>query len=139
MEQSIKKFVLYSIRYQILLAQHVAGICNSKIYIFDQTGFFEQPEDTKVEVIDNIRTVSKEGQRAVLSVAVSESFGTDEALFLQFVDEGVTQKDDIGLYVIGPKKIEKVVEVEEKIEDGVVDQDLNDISEAIQKLEVVLN
>ena len=152
MESAIRNFVLYSIRYQILLAQHVAKICKSKVYIFDPNGFFKHPEDTKVEVVGDlqVRTVLKEGLRAILSVAVNESFGSDEALFLEFVDEGVTKKDNIGLYVIEPKKVEEVdveqedseVEVgedlEKKIEDS-LEQDLNDISEAIEKLEVILN
>jgi hypothetical protein len=151
MESAIRNFVLYSIRYQILLAQHVAAICKSKVYIFDPNGFFKQPEDTKVEVVGDlqVRTVLKEGRRAVLSIAVNESFSSDEALFLEFVD-GMTQKDDIGLYVIEPKKIEVVGEVvgseqggEEQdlkdISEVVVEQDLKDISEALEKLEVILN
>ncbi|ADO00392.1 hypothetical protein WIV_gp049 [Wiseana iridescent virus] len=104
MGQEIENFVTYSLRYQLLLAQHVASICNCIIYIFDKNGFFDNPEDTKVEVIDGVRTVSKEGLRAVLSVAVKESFGSNEDLFLKFIDHGVTQKNDIGLYVVAPQK-----------------------------------
>lgn len=131
MAQEIENFVTYSLRYQLLLAQHVAGICNMKVYVFDRHNFFDSPDDTKVEVIDNVRTVSKEGKRAVLSVAVKESFGANEELFLKFVDDNVVQKDDIGLYVIAPVVPEKQEESEQAV-------DLKDISEAIEKIESIL-
>jgi TATA-binding protein-associated factor Taf7 len=96
----IENFVTYSLRYQLLLAQHVAGICNKPVYVFDKNGFFNLPEDTKVEIIDSVRTVSKDGLRAVLSVAVKESFGTNEELFIKYLDKNVVGSDDIGLYVV---------------------------------------
>jgi hypothetical protein len=135
MGQEIENFVTYSLRYQLLLAQRVAGICNMKVYVFDSRDFFDSPDDTKVEVIDNVRTVSKEGKRAVLSVAVKESFGANEELFLKFVDDNVVQKDDIGLYVISPVIPEKQGETKKESEEEV---DLKDISEAIEKIESVL-
>lgn len=167
MRQEIENFVRYSIRYQLLLAQRVASICNMKIHVFDSDGFFEPSQDLKVEIIDGVSTVYKQGHRAVLSVAVKESFGSNEDLFLQFVDENVAQKDDIGLYVGAsivpveqaeqPNKIEEVgvvesdgqspssdacatsVEQPSKIEEvGVDEVDLTDISDAIEKLDSVL-
>lgn len=146
MGQEIENFVTYSLRYQLLLAQHVAGICNMKVYVFDRHNFFDSPDDTKVEVIDNVRTVSKEGKRAVLSVAVKESFGANEELFLKFVDDNVVQKDDIGLYVIAPvvpekqeeSKKESEGEEESKMEESEQEVDLKDISEAIEKIESIL-
>ena len=142
MGQEIEKFVTYSLRFQFLLAQHVAGICNMKVYVFDRHNFFDSPDDTKVEVIDNVRTVSKEGKRAVLSMAVKESFGDNEELFLKFVDDNVVQKDDIGLYVIAPVVPEKQEESEGEEESKMVESeqevDLKDISEAIEKIESIL-
>ena len=167
MGQETENFVRFSIRYQLLLAQRVASICNMKIHVFDSNGFFEPSQDLKVEIIDGVSTVYKQGHRAVLSVAVKESFGSNEDLFLQFVDENVAQKDDIGLYVgasivpveqaeqpskieeVGvdeveqPSKIEEVgvdeVEQPSKIEEvGVDEVDLTDISDAIEKLDSVL-
>jgi len=96
----IENFVTYSLRYQLLLAQHVAGICNKPVYVFDKNGFFDLPEDTNVELVDSVRTVSKDGLRAVLSVAVKESFGTNEELFIKYLDKNVVGSDDIGLYVV---------------------------------------
>lgn len=161
MGQEIENFVTYSLRYQLLLAQHVASICNCIIYIFDKNGYFDSPDDTKVEVIDGVRTVSKEGLRAVLSVAVKESFGSNEDLFLKFIDDGVAQKNDIGLYVVAPpkqlsqKKSEEVGEEEdqqqqesqevgqqqqESQEVGKVEQQVNltEVKDAVEKLESTL-
>jgi hypothetical protein len=104
MSQEIKNFTIYSLRYQILLAQRVANICNEKVYIFDSTGFFDNDTETvtiDVSVGDSIRTLFKKDHRAVLNVAVKEAFSTNEKLFLQFVDQNVLEKDNIGLYVVG--------------------------------------
>jgi hypothetical protein len=131
MSQEMEKFITYSLRYQILLAQHIAGICNMKVYVFDSINFFDSPNDTKVEVIDNIRTLSKDYKRAVLSVAVKESFGTNEELFLKFVDDDVVQKDDIGLFVVSQPVQEKLQE-EFKVDQKV---DLKEISDAIEQIE----
>ena len=117
MRQEIENFVRYSIRYQLLLAQRVASICNMKIYIFDSNGFFEPSQDLKIEIIDGVSTVFKQGQRAVLSVAVKESFCSDQELFLQFVDENVAQKDEIGLYVNAPVVVVDEVEQPSKVEE----------------------
>lgn len=157
MDLEIKNFVTYSLRYQILLARHVSNICNTKIYVFDSNGFFDHPNDTKSEIIDGVRTVVKDGKRAVLSIAVKESFESNEQLFLQFVDENVVEKDDIGLYVvIAPQEeqsqkssvdaeqsqktkeemIVDIVEPQETKEDDVID--LKDIYEAVNKLESIL-
>lgn len=141
MAKEIENFVTYSLRYQLLLAQHVADICNMKVYVFDSIGFFDSPNDTKIEVIDNIRTVSKEGKRSVLSVAVKEAFGPNEQLFLQFVDDNIVQKDDIGLYVIAPVdngSQEKHSDIAEEQEESQEKVDLKDISEAIKKIESIL-
>ena len=149
---AIENFVRYSVRYQVLLAQRVANICNTKVYIFDINGFFDHPED--VEAIDGVRTISKQGNRAVLSVAVKESFQSNKELFLKFVDENVALTDKLGLYVIAPLKVEvEKVEVEkaplkvEKVEvnDKMVEEfnlknndNLDDIKEAVEKLEKML-
>jgi|GWRWMinimDraft_13_1066021.scaffolds.fasta_scaffold00103_7 hypothetical protein len=146
---AIENFVRYSVRYQVLLAQHVANICNTKVYIFDINGFFDHSEDTKVEVIDGVRTISKQGNRAVLSVAVKESFQSNKELFLKFVDENVALTDKLGLYVIAPLKVEvekaplKVEKVE--VNDKMVEEfnlknndNLDDIKEAVEKLEKFL-
>jgi hypothetical protein len=153
---AIENFVRYSVRYQVLLAQHVANICNTKVYIFDINGFFDHSEDTKVEVIDGVRTISKQGNRAVLSVAVKESFQSNKELFLKFVDENVALTDKLGLYVIAPLKVEvEEVEVEEaplkveeekaEVNDKMVEEfnlknndNLDDIKEAVEKLEKIL-
>lgn len=146
---AIENFVRYSVRYQVRLAQHVANICNTKVYIFDINGFFDHSEDTKVEVIDDVRTISKQGNRAVLSVAVKESFQSNKELFLKFVDENVALTDKLGLYVIAPLKVEvekaplKVEKVE--VNDKMVEEfnlknndNLDDIKEAVEKLEKFL-
>jgi hypothetical protein len=144
---AIENFVRYSVRYQVLLAQHVANICNTKVYIFDINGFFDHPEDTKAEVIDGVRTISKQGNRAVLSVAVKESFQSNKELFLKFVDENVALTDKLGLYVIAPLKVEvekaplKVEEVEvndKMVEEFNLNDNLDDIKEAVGKLEKIL-
>jgi hypothetical protein len=113
---AIENFVRYSVRYQVLLAQHVANICNTKVYIFDINGFFDHTEDTKVEVIDGVGTISKQGKRAVLSVAVKESFQSNKELFLKFVDENVALTDKLGLYVIAPLKVDVEKVDVEKVE-----------------------
>ncbi|CCV01784.1 hypothetical protein IIV22A_113R [Invertebrate iridescent virus 22] len=165
MGKEIENFVTYSLRYQLLLAQHIASICNTKIYVFDKNGYFDSKDDTKVEVIDGVRTVSKNSLRAVLSVAVKESFGSNEDLFLQYVDKGVVQKDDTGLYVVkqevseekqeSPNKDSEVSEEkqespnkdsevsEEKQEspnkDSEVSEiDLKDISDAVERVESII-
>jgi hypothetical protein len=136
----IENFVTYSLRYQLLLSQHVAGICNKPVYVFDKNGFFDLPEDTNVEIIDSVRTVFKDGLRAVLSVAVKESFGTNEELFIKYLDKNVVGNDDIGLYVVPvvPKEVhQKEHESNEKsIEKK--ETDLKEITEAIEKLESIL-
>ena len=114
MGSELEQFVRYSVRYQILLARHVANICNANIYIFDGNGFFDHKSETIVELIDGVRTVSKEGYRAVLSVAVKESFGADQELFLKFVDENVAQKDPIGLFVSPVQTNQEVKPLEEE-------------------------
>lgn len=154
MDLEIKNFVTYSLRYQILLARHVSSICNTRIYVFDNNGFFDHPNDIKSEIIDGVRTVIKDNKRAVLSVAVKESFGSNEKLFLQFVDENVVEKDDIGLYVEVEQPKENVAD-EEQSQENVADVDvgeeqsqknpkddvmidLKDISDAVTKLESIL-
>ena len=143
----IENFVTYSLRYQLLLAQHVAGICNKPVYVFDKNGFFDLPEDTKVEIIDNVRTVSKDGLRAVLSVAVKESFGTNEELFIKYLDKNVVGDDDIGLYVVPvvPQEVhqknEEVSGEEHESNEDLIEKketDLKEITEAIEKLESIL-
>jgi hypothetical protein len=142
----IENFVTYSLRYQLLLAQHVAGICNKPVYVFDKNGFFDLPEDTKIEIIDSVRTVSKDGLRAVLSVAVKESFGTNEELFIKYLDKNVVGDDDIGLYVVPvvPQEVhqknEEVSGEHESNEESnkKKETDLKEITDAIEKLESIL-
>ena len=147
MGRELEKFVQYSIRYQILLAQHVANICNMNVHIFDKNGYFDHESEVKIELIDGVRTVSKEGYRAVLSVAVKESFGSNEKLFLKFVDENVAQRDHIGLYVVSPVKTNLKKEEPQKNEEPLYGskepeieskQDLKDIADAIEKLDSIL-
>jgi hypothetical protein len=153
----IENFVTYSLRYQLLLAQHVAGICNKPVYVFDKNGFFDLPEDTNVEIIDSVRTVFKDGLRAVLSVAVKESFGTNEELFIKYLDKNVVGNDDIGLYVVPvvPKEVhqkneevsgehesnEEVAAEEHESNEKSIEKketDLKEITEAIEKLDSIL-
>jgi hypothetical protein len=98
MSQESKNFTIYSLRYQILLAQHIAKIYNEKVYIFDSVGFFDN--DTEIITIDSIRTLFKKNHRAVLNATVKAAFGTNEKLFLEYVDQNVLEKDNIGLYVV---------------------------------------
>jgi len=157
MQVEIENFVRYSIRYQILLAQKVANCCATRVYVFDNSNYFN-PIQVETELIENIRTVTREGHRAVLSIAVQEAFGSNDDLFLKFVDEGVTQEDDIGLYVIAPKIMELVdgepnlpqvaeeVEICEEKQSAEVKgkkepskgDDLKDISKAINELDSIL-
>jgi hypothetical protein len=131
--KEIENFVRYSVRYQILLAQHVSDICNMKVYIFDNNGYFTG-DNIKVEVIDGVRTIFKNGLRSVLSVAVQESFGSNHEVFLKFVDENVAQKDEIGLYVVAP-----VVPLVEEKDDKKIEQEagetLKDLDKALEQLE----
>ena len=93
----LEDFLRYNIRHQILLAQHVANIHKSKIYIFDTIEFFKN--EVTVELTNGIKTLCKDGDKAVLNVAISEAFKTNEDLFLQYVDPDILQKDNIGLYL----------------------------------------
>lgn len=114
--REIENFVKYSIQYQIVLAQRIAKICNTRIYVFDSSEFFTDLNNTKIEVIDGVRTAFRDGRRAVLSIAAKQAFGTNVELFLRFVENNV-QKDNIGLYVIRSKKENKddiKVKVEQK-------------------------
>jgi hypothetical protein len=138
MGKEIENFVTYSLRYQLLLAQHVAGICNTKVYVFDNNDFFGNPEEIKVEVIDNVRTVSKNGKRAVLSLAVKESFGANEQLFLTFVDDNVVEKDNIGLYVVASNMSENNVEEDCKVQEPEQGIELKNISDEIEKIDSIL-
>lgn len=115
MVDEIKNFVVYSIRYQILLAKHVADKCSSKVYVFDSSGFFDPIGDT--ELVDGIRTVIKNNKRGVLSVAVKEAFRFNEKLFLQFVDENILEKDDVGLFVNETKEAEEEVKKQVELDD----------------------
>ena len=142
----VENFVRYSIRYQLLLARQVAHACDSRIYVFDTSGYFKPLEDVTIEAVENVRTVSKHGHRAVLSVAVQEAFGSNDNLFLKFTDEGAVHEDDIGLYVVAPKIVEIVADKEEvaadkevkDIKESEVEGDLKDISQAMEKLESIL-
>jgi hypothetical protein len=101
METKIKvleDFLRYNIRHHILLAQHVANTHKSKVYIFDTSEFFKN--DVTLELTCGIKTLFKDGDKAVLNIAVDEAFKTNENLFLQYVDPNILQKDNIGLYLL---------------------------------------
>ena len=108
----LEDFLKYNIRHHILLAQHVANTHKSKIYIFDTVDFFK--DDVTVELTCGIKTVCKDGDKAVLNIAIYEAFKTNENLFLQYVDPNILQKDNIGLYLspVSPPLIEEVIEEE---------------------------
>jgi hypothetical protein len=102
--KEIESFVKYSIKYQIDLAQHIAELFNTNIYVFDNHDFFVCHNDTKTEVIDGVRTVFRNNRRAVLSKAARQAFGTNVELFLRFVENNnIIREDNIGIYVINPK------------------------------------
>ena len=108
MRSEIENFVRYSLRYQILLAKHVSKLCNlKKVYVFDSVHYFENGE-LKIETIDGIKTVLKDGNRGVINLAIKESMGTNEDLFLEFLDKNVVEKDEIGLYVVESNNNEKI-------------------------------
>ena len=91
-----EQFVRYSIRYQLLLAQKVAEICSANIYVFEQNDFFET--ETTVEMVEGIRTIVKDGHRAILSIVVKQVLKNEDQ-FLYFADKDVLGKDLVGLFV----------------------------------------
>ena len=91
-----EQFVRYSIRYQLLLAQKVAEICSANIYVFEQNDFFET--ETTVEMVEGIRTIVKDGHRAILSIVVKQVLKNEDQ-FLYFADKDVLGKDLMGLFV----------------------------------------
>jgi hypothetical protein len=93
----LENFLKYNIRHHILLAQYVANTHKSKVYIFDTVEFFKN--EVTVELTGGIKTLSKDGDKAVLNIAINEAFKTNENLFLQYVDPDILQKDNIGLYL----------------------------------------
>ena len=103
-----EQFVRYSIRYQLLLAQKVAEICSANIYVFEQNDFFET--ETTVEMVEGIRTIVKDGHRAILSIIVKQVLKNEDQ-FLYFADKDVLGKDLMGLFV--PKVCRSKDEVEE--------------------------
>jgi len=91
-----EQFVRYSIRYQLLLAQKVAEMCSTNIYVFEQNDFFET--ETTVEMVEGIRTIVKDGHRAILSIVVKQVLKNEDQ-FLYFADKDVLGKDLMGLFV----------------------------------------
>lgn len=135
----LEKFVRYSIRYQIFLAQHVSKHCGTKVYIFDSDGFFDT--ETTEEIVGGTRTLLKDGLRAVLSMAVKDSFGTAEALFLKFVDESVYETDDVGVYVTYKPSEEESTTTEELVvasEEECTTVETKDITVLKEKLDKIL-
>jgi hypothetical protein len=108
----LENFLKYNIRHHILLAQYVANTHKSKVYIFDTVEFFKN--DVTVELTGGIKTLSKDGDKAVLNIAINEAFKTNENLFLQYVDPDILQKDNIGLYLspVSLPLIEEIIEEE---------------------------
>lgn len=93
----LENFLKYNIRHHILLAQYVANFHKSRVYIFDTAEFFKN--EVTLELTGGIKTLSKDGDKAVLNIAINEAFKTNENLFLQYVDPDILQKDNIGLYL----------------------------------------
>jgi galactose-1-phosphate uridylyltransferase len=113
-----EQFVRYSIRYQLLLAQKVAEICSANIYVFEQNDFFET--ETTVEMVEGIRTIVKDGHRAILSIVVKQVLKNEDQ-FLYFADKDVLGKDLMGLFV--PKVCRSKDEVDETKETTVEEVD----------------
>ena len=121
-----EQFVRYSIRYQLLLAQKVAEICSANIYVFEQNDFFET--ETTVEMVEGIRTIVKDGHRAILSIVVKQVLKNEDQ-FLYFADKDVLGKDLIGLFV--PKVCRSKDEVDETKETTV--EEVDETKETIEK------
>ena len=129
-----EQFVRYSIRYQLLLAQKVAEICSANIYVFEQNDFFET--ETKVEMVEGIRTIVKDGHRAILSIVVKQVLKNEDQ-FLYFADKDVLGKDLMGLFV--PKVCrskDEVEEVDETKETTV--EEVDETKETIEKEQPIL-
>ena len=130
-----EQFVRYSIRYQLLLAQKVAEICSTNIYVFEQNDFFET--ETTVEMVEGIRTIVKDGHRAILSIVVKQVLKNEDQ-FLYFADKDVLEKDLMGLFV--PKETKETVEEELKPIlvanlDDVGFTDISELTDTMVKLE----
>lgn len=121
-----EQFVRYSIRYQLLLAQKVAEICSANIYVFEQNDFFET--ETTVEMVEGIRTIVKDGHRAILSIVVKQVLKNEDQ-FLYFADKDVLGKDLMGLFV--PKVCRSKDEVDETKETTV--EEVDETKETIEK------
>jgi len=129
-----EQFVRYSIRYQLLLAQKVAEICSANIYVFEQNDFFET--ETTVEMVEGIRTIVKDGHRAILSIVVKQVLKNEDQ-FLYFADKDVLGKDLMGLFV--PKVCrskDEVEEVDETKETTV--EEVDETKETIEKEQPIL-
>ena len=137
-----EQFVRYSIRYQLLLAQKVAEICSTNIYVFEQNDFFET--ETTVEMVEGIRTIVKDGHRAILSIVVKQVLKNEDQ-FLYFADKDVLEKDLMGLFVpkvCRSKDDETKETVEEELKpilvanlDDVGFTDISELTDTMVKLE----
>lgn len=132
MRREIKNFLIYSLRYQLLLARRISDQFNTKVYVFDTNGYFDH--DTTFELVDDVNTVVKENKRAVLSTAVNESFGDNYNLFLEFVDPGTLEQDDIGLFVPAILQTKEQVEDLEEKHAKVVDVDVDEVEEVVEEV-----
>lgn len=138
MGQEVETFVRLSIRYQILIAQEVAKNTGKRVYVFDSTKLFQNEPTT--EIVGNVNTLVKDGLRAVISIAVEESFGSNKQLFLEYVDQDVLVEDQIGLFVLPteqPGVPVATTETEEDNEDNEDDEESDEEEDNVQMLNSV--
>lgn len=94
----LEDFLRYNIRHHILLAQYVSNVHKTKIYIFDKLNFFND-NNVNTELTNGIKTICKDGDKAVLNIAINEAFNNNQDFFLKYVDPGLVEKDHIGLFI----------------------------------------
>src|SRR5574343_248182 len=129
-----EQFVRYSIRYQLLLAQKVGEICSANIYVFEQNDFFET--ETTVEMVEGIRTIVKDGHRAILSIVVKQVLKNEDQ-FLYFADKDVLGKDLLGLFVPKACRSKDEVEEDDETKETTVEK-VDETKETIEKEQPIL-
>lgn len=86
-----------TLRTQFNLAQTVARIINTRVYIYDPNCYFStQPYD--VVLYDNIRTIRKDGHTALLSTAAQSVVSSCE-IYRSLLPPAHISEDSRGVYV----------------------------------------
>nr|QQG34660.1 ORF 3 [Nasturtium officinale macula-like virus 1] len=89
------KLAKQSLLVQTNLARDVSKITNSRIYLFDNSNFFDNAD---VVIYNSIRTLTRSGKVAVLSQACQSLVG-DSSLYKSLIPPEHISSDSIGVYL----------------------------------------